>query len=158
MSRMQLTQGLRRSADLFGDRVATIMGDRRSTWREVENRVARLATGLHGLGAQRGDRIVILALNSDRYIDAYYAILWAGCVAVPLNTRWVWAEIAHALSDSEPSLILYDAHFAHLAPELAKTCPSSPWMVQVMAARVSTRSSRRTIRCLMRAPAATISR
>lgn len=123
MSRLQLTQGLRRSADLFGDRVAAIMGDRRSTWREIENRVARLAAGLRGLGAQRGDRIVILALNSDRYVDAYYAILWAGCVAVPLNTRWVWAEIAHALSDSEPSLILCDAHFAHLVPELAKTCP-----------------------------------
>jgi long-chain acyl-CoA synthetase len=123
MSHMQLTQGLRRSADLFGDRVAAIMGGRRSTWRDIGSRVARLAAGLLGLGARRGDRIVILALNSDRYIESYYAILWAGCIAVPLNTRWAWAEIAHALSDSEPSLILIDAHFGHLAPELAKTCP-----------------------------------
>lgn len=123
MSAQRLTQGLRRSADLHGGRTATVMGERRLDWRETGDHVARLAAGLRALGARPGDRIAILALNSDRYFQAYYAILWAGCIAVPLNTRWAWPETAFALADSEPRLALIDQHFAGLADQIAQSCP-----------------------------------
>ncbi|MBB6125302.1 class I adenylate-forming enzyme family protein [Sphingobium subterraneum] len=118
---MQLTQGLRRSARLYGERPATIFGERTTSWSELAQQVAPLAGALRAKGAKKGDRIAILALNSDRYILAYYAIAWAGCVAVPFNTRWAPAELDEAIRDSLPSIIIVDRVFAEQGRMLAAT-------------------------------------
>jgi long-chain acyl-CoA synthetase len=120
---MHLTQGLRRAAQIGPNRVATIQGDRRRTWAEVLDRVARLAAGLSALGVERGDRVGVLALNSDRYLETYYAIAWAGAVAVPCNTRWSAAEHLYGFRDSGTSLLLVDNTFAPLAAQLAAELP-----------------------------------
>ena len=64
---MYLTQGLHRAVQQYPDRPMTIHGDRVRTAAEVHDRVARLAGALRGLGVGDGDRVAILALNSDRY-------------------------------------------------------------------------------------------
>lgn len=115
---MQLTQGLRRAAQLFPSNTSTVFGARRRTYAETANRVARLAAGLVALGAKPGDRVALLGLNSDRYMEATYAVLWAGCVVVPSNTRWAPAEHAYAFEDSAPTLLLVDAEFAEMARHL----------------------------------------
>ena len=115
---MRLTLGLQQSAAHYPKRVATIFENRRRTYAEVLDRVTRFAGGLAALGAKPGDRIAILALNSDSYFEAYYAILWAGCLAVPCNTRWAPAEHFAALADSEPTLLLVDQHFAQMIAAL----------------------------------------
>ena len=71
---MGLTQCIHRAAQVRGNRVATIAGDRRRTWSEVADRVARFAGALKKLGAVRGTRIAILGLNSDRYFECFFAI------------------------------------------------------------------------------------
>jgi long-chain acyl-CoA synthetase len=115
---MRLTMGLQQSARHYPTRIATIFEDRRRTYAEVLDRVARFAGGLVALGAKPGDRIAILALNSDAYFEAYYAVLWAGCLVVPCNTRWAAAEHAAALADCEPSYLLVDQHFVPIVAEL----------------------------------------
>ncbi|MEJ8847609.1 long-chain-fatty-acid--CoA ligase [Variovorax rhizosphaerae] len=115
---MQITQSLRRSAQLFPRRTSTVYGDRRRTWSETTNRVARLAGGIAAMGVQPGERVMILASNSDRYIETVYAVIWAGCVVVPANTRWAPGEHAYALQDSAPTLFLVDQDFVELARKL----------------------------------------
>jgi long-chain acyl-CoA synthetase len=115
---MRLTMGLQQSASHHPTRIATIFENRRRTYAEIIDRVARFAAGLVALGAKPGDRIAILALNSDAYYEAYYAILWAGCLAVPCNTRWAAAEHLAALADCDPCLLLIDQHFVHIVAEL----------------------------------------
>ena len=109
---MQLTQGLRRNMALYGERVATICGDRVLSWNELVHRVERLAGCLGRVGAREGDRIAILDANSDHYIAAYYAIAWAGCISVPFNTRWALAEIDHAIDDAAPRIVFLGPAFA----------------------------------------------
>ncbi len=53
---MNITQGLRRVLQTNPLGTATVDGDRRRSWREVGDRVARLAGGLKGLGLKTGDR------------------------------------------------------------------------------------------------------
>jgi long-chain acyl-CoA synthetase len=115
---MRLTLGLKQSAAHYPTRAATIFENRRRSYAEVLDRVSRLAAGLVAMGAKPGERIAILALNSDAYIEAYYAILWAGCLAVPCNTRWAAAEHLAALADCEPSLLLIDQHFVPIVAAL----------------------------------------
>ena len=96
---MNTTHGLRRALQINPNGLATVFGARRRNWREVGERVARLAAGLRSLGANPGDRVAILSLNSDRYLELYLATAWAGAVIVPLNIRWSPLENEDALRD-----------------------------------------------------------
>ena len=66
---MYLTQGLHRAVQQRPDQAMTIFGERRRTYREVADRVARLAGALRELGVREGDRVAMLSLNSDRYSE-----------------------------------------------------------------------------------------
>lgn len=117
---MNITQGLRRVLATDPSTLATIDGDRRRTWREVGDRVARLASGLHALGIKHNDRVAVLMLNSDRYLELYLGIAWAGAVIVPTNVRWSEAEILDSLLDCRASALVVDSAFAAMGVSLAK--------------------------------------
>ena len=122
---MRLTQTLTAAHQLRKDNVATVYGQRSRTWSDVAGRVARAAGGLKAAGVQPGDRVAILAFNSDLYIEALFAIAWMGAVAVPLNTRWAVAENIYALNDSESCVLIVDDAFAEMVAELRTECPLS---------------------------------
>jgi len=106
-----LTQLIRTNVQRHGDKPATRYSGRERTWRAVQDRVARLAAGLHGLGVGEGDRVAVLALNSDRYFEFYFGVSWAGGVFVPVNTRLAPAEFIHWLNDSGSQVLFVDDHF-----------------------------------------------
>ena len=108
---MRLTQFLNSAADTFHNKIASIDGDRQHTWSEWRDRMARLAAALRGLGMTEGDRVAILALNSDRYTEYLYAVWWAGGAVVPMNTRWSAAENAYSLNDSGAQILFVDRNF-----------------------------------------------
>ncbi len=105
---MQLAQTLRRSALLYPNQPALIEGDVRYTWREFADRVARLAGGLIGLGLAPGDRVAMLADNSHRYVEFFFAVFWAGGIAVPINTRWAAPEVRFAIDDCGARILIAD--------------------------------------------------
>jgi acyl-CoA synthetase (AMP-forming)/AMP-acid ligase II len=126
---MQLTQGLHRSLQTTPDGIATIFGGRVRTFREQADRVARLAGGLRALGVGVGDRVGILAFNSDRYAEYLLAVPWAGGVLNPVNIRWSPAEIAYSLNDSGTRCLLIDDSFVATAEVLRQECPDLRWLV-----------------------------
>jgi len=69
---MFITQTLRRAVQTNAKGTATICGERNQTWAQLQERVARLAGALQELGVGRGDRVAILALNSDRFVEYIY--------------------------------------------------------------------------------------
>jgi long-chain acyl-CoA synthetase len=115
---MYLTQGLHRALQCRPDRVATICGDRRHSYRQYVDRVARLAAALRALGMAAGDRIGMLALNSDRYLEFFYGTWWGGGAVNPINIRWSPAEIAYSLDDCDTRILLVDEQFKGVAAEL----------------------------------------
>ncbi|MEW6471096.1 MAG: long-chain fatty acid--CoA ligase [Actinomycetota bacterium] len=121
---MYLTQALHRSVQQTPDAPATIFGDRVRSFAEQHDRVARLAGALRRLGVEPGDRVAMLALNSDRYTDYLYATPWADAVLNPVNTRWSEAEMAYAVDDCETKVLFVDATFADRGRALEEHCPS----------------------------------
>jgi acyl-CoA synthetase (AMP-forming)/AMP-acid ligase II len=113
-----LTQSLHRNLQQNPDRPATIYRDRVRTVAESADRIARLAAALTGLGVQRGDRVGILALNSDRYQEYFYAVPWIAAAMNPVNIRWSPAEIAYSLVESGTKVLLVDDAFAPMIPTL----------------------------------------
>ena len=121
---MHLTQGLHRSLQQRANELATVFGGRRQTWRTLAERVARLAGALVSNGLKPGERVAVIALNSDRYLEAFYAVAWAGGVIVPGNTRWALGEHAYGLTDAGVRFLLVDATFAGLIAPLRQACPA----------------------------------
>ncbi len=119
-----LTQSLKRAAQVRANGTATLCGTRRRNWAESVERVARAAAGLRQLGVSEGDRVGILALNSDRYFESYYAVPWAGAIMLPLNTRLTAADLAYMLNDSEALVLCLDEAFIDLLPGLREYCPT----------------------------------
>ncbi len=120
---MNITYGLRRTLQLNPDGLATAFNGRRRNWGEVGDRVARLAAGLLAGGAGPGDRIAMLATNSDRYLEYYLATAWAGLVSVPLNVRWSAREVEEAMRDCQPVLLMLDRGYLELAGALKQALP-----------------------------------
>ena len=119
----QITQLLRRALQTAPRRIATEHLDRTRDWTAFCERVQRLAAALGGMGLAAGDRVGVLALNSDRYLECLFACPWGGFVVVPINTRLAVREIAFWLSDSECSALLVDEHFAEVAGGLRAELP-----------------------------------
>jgi long-chain acyl-CoA synthetase len=117
---MYLTQGLRRALQGHPERIATICGERQHTYRQYADRVARLGHALQGLGMGAGERVGMLALNSDRYLEFFYGTWWGGGAVNPVNIRWSAAEIAYSLDDCDTRILLVDEQFKGLAGELRR--------------------------------------
>ena len=116
---MSVTYGLHRWALLERNAPALMFEDRKRTWFELKERVARLAGGLREIGIRRGDRVAVLSLNQDRYFELYLAVAWAAAVIVPLNIRWSALENEDALSDSRASLLVVDSAFARMGATIS---------------------------------------
>jgi long-chain acyl-CoA synthetase len=120
---MNLTAGLRKSASFRGQATALVSGDVRLTHEEMRDRVARLASSFRKLGIRPGDRIAILATNGNHYVECYFATLWAGGVAVPVNSRFSLPEMIDQIMDAEPSVLVCDGPFLETAMQVAESCP-----------------------------------
>ncbi|MGO9702690.1 MAG: acyl-CoA synthetase [Xanthobacteraceae bacterium] len=117
--RLQLTHSLHRQLQQQPSTTASVFRGRRRTWKQLADRASRLAAALQGLGLQRRDRVGMLALNSDIYLEYMLGTWWAGGALNPVNIRWSPAEIAFSLDDCETRVLLIDKHFATLGAELS---------------------------------------
>ncbi len=115
---MQLTSVIRRAAQANSKGMATIYKDRQQTWPEFVERVAKLAGALQKAGMKKGDRVGMLALNSDRYLEYIFGVLWGGGVIVPMNLRWTPDENAYSIDDSGTEIILVDENYTGMVPAI----------------------------------------
>jgi long-chain acyl-CoA synthetase len=120
---MQATQMLTQAVALSRDREATISAGRVRTWGEIGERVPRIASALRSLGLERGDKIAVLAMNSDRYLEMFFAAPWAGAALAPLNIRWSTAENEYAVRDAGAKFLLVDDNYVSQAMDLKSRCP-----------------------------------
>ncbi|MGW0005441.1 acyl-CoA synthetase [Nocardia grenadensis] len=104
-----------RRARLSPDQVALTFGGRTTTYRELDDRVTRLAHGLRGLGVGSGDRVALLSANHPAYLEALFATGLLGATFVPLNARLTAAEIEYALRDCGASVLIHSTATADIA-------------------------------------------
>jgi acyl-CoA synthetase (AMP-forming)/AMP-acid ligase II len=103
---------VRRDRDLSKIAVIDLGGEespREFTYAQLDSMAKGVARALASRGYTRGDRIAILSANRAEYLAAYYGILRAGLVAVPVNFKFPRATIQFILQDSGAKLLFCDA-------------------------------------------------
>jgi acyl-CoA synthetase (AMP-forming)/AMP-acid ligase II len=109
---------LRYAEQQYPQRTAVVCGEVRFTYEQFAERVARLAGALRKAGMQSGDRVAFLSTNCHRLLEAYYGVIEAGAVLLPLNIRLAPQELAFVLNDSGARVLFYQKRFVELVEGL----------------------------------------
>src|SRR5271168_3291741 len=86
-------------------RTAVVCNDQRYTYAQFAERSRHLAGALLQSGVQPGDRVAFLSTNCHRLLEAYYGVLEAGGVLLPLNIRLAASELGYILQDSGATVL-----------------------------------------------------
>jgi len=81
------------------------------TWKEMNERVNRLANALVSRGVGPGDMVVQWMMNSINWLEVYLGIVRTGACAVPLNFRFTANDFWYCIKVSEPKAIILDSEF-----------------------------------------------
>lgn len=99
---------LRSTAARVPDRDALVFEGTRRTYRELDEEVDRVARVLIERGVRPGDRLALLAPNSDRFVVTFYAAHRAGAIFVPVNPASAGPEVEYIVRDSGASVLVFD--------------------------------------------------
>lgn len=102
---MNLANNLENSAFYFPERPAILEGDREISYLEFNQEANRVATGLMGLGIQRGDHVALCAPSSYHWLACYFGVLKAGAIAVTLPSTLTPSELTLLLDDARPRVL-----------------------------------------------------
>lgn len=105
---------LRYAEQQYPQRTAVACGKERFTYAQFAERVGRLAGALRKAGVRAGDRVAFLSTNCHRLLEAYYGVVEAGAVLLPLNIRLAPQELAYILNDAGARVLFLQSHFLEL--------------------------------------------
>jgi long-chain acyl-CoA synthetase len=118
---MDLKAMLANTAGRLAGKTAIIMKDRRVSFARIEADSNRVANALIKMGVKKGDRVATLQASNPEFVIIFFGILKAGCIAVPLDSRYVPDELTHIFNDCRPSvLFIEDPPLESLMPALGE--------------------------------------
>ena len=95
---------------LFSPEKEIIYRDKiRLNYRDLHERINRLANGLHDLGVTRGDNIAIFEYDSHRYLECFFAIPMMGAVLQPVNYQLSPDQIVYTLNHAKVRIIIVNS-------------------------------------------------
>ena len=112
-----MTAYLRAWARETPDRPVIVYYGYELTFAELDEASDRFAGFLEREGLGVGDRVAVFLANCPQFLIAFYGILKAGCVHVPINPMFKEAELAFELEDTEPRVVVA---FEELLPLLER--------------------------------------
>ncbi|MDK2876226.1 MAG: hypothetical protein PWQ22_636 [Archaeoglobaceae archaeon] len=96
----------------------------RYTYRDMYERVHRLANALASLGVKKGTRVAVLDWDSHRYLECYFAIPMMGAVLHTVNVRLSPDYILYTMNHAEDEVVLVYKDFVPLVEKIADKLPT----------------------------------
>ena len=91
---------------------------KRWSYAQIYERVNRLAKGLKDLGVQKGDRIGMLQVNCNQYMEAYFASAKVGAIFVPLNFRAKAEELSYVINNASAKVLFVGQRYLEMIHEI----------------------------------------
>jgi long-chain acyl-CoA synthetase len=114
-----LAQNLADASKRYGDRLAIKLGATEIRYRTLDSAASSVARLLGDMGVRPGDRVGVMLPNVPQFAIAYYGILRAGGVVVPMNVLLKEREVEHYLGDSQAKAVFAWHEFAQPARAVA---------------------------------------
>jgi len=106
------------------DKLALACGPERVTFGELGRRLRAVAGNLVQAGLRPGDRVVLYLPNCVEFVEAFFAVLAAGGIPIPVTTRLTLREVSYFCDDSSAAmLICHEAQTAGVATEIVPNRP-----------------------------------
>lgn len=118
-------------ADRLPDELAIVQGDRRESWREFDDRSARIAGALHELGVGPGATVASYLYNCPEYLEIAYAAFKLRAIPVNANFRYVDDELVYILDDAQAEVLVFHGSLGERVARVRERLPLLKAVVQV---------------------------
>src|ERR1035437_5297368 len=108
-------------------------GDEKLSYAGLRDSVLRSAAAWQAMGLKPGQRVVVFAPDSTDWVVAYLGVLWAGGVALGINSRLPMTDLAPILVESEVSALWCEDEHVHLIRDMVARLTPAPHIVVVYA-------------------------
>jgi len=112
------------NARVYGQEVALIFGNQRLTYAQYVERGRRLGSALHRLGMRSQDRVSILGMNSQSYLEFYAACELSGYIAATVNFRLAPPEVQYIVADAAPKVLIFESQYTETIDRIRGQLPS----------------------------------
>ena len=122
---------LRRAAQIYPHRLASVYGERQFTWGETWDRCVAVASALQQKGIGQGDTVAILCANLPEMFEAHFAVPMTGAVLNAINIRLDAATVQFILEHGEAKLFLVDREFGPVAEQALAGMTQPPEVIHI---------------------------
>jgi acyl-CoA synthetase (AMP-forming)/AMP-acid ligase II len=99
-------------ADVVPDQTAVVQGERRVSWRDYEQRAARLAQAILDADIRAGGKVGMYLYNSPEYCETNFAALKMRCVPINVNYRYLDNELLYLLDNADIEALVFHTSLA----------------------------------------------
>ncbi|MEV0059991.1 acyl-CoA synthetase [Nocardia sp. NPDC050718] len=117
------------AVDAVPDRVAVICGDRRVTYRELDERANRLAHHLASRGVGKGDHVGVYSRNSIEAIETMIATYKLRAISVSVNFRYTADEVRYIVDNADLVALIHERRYSDI---VADVMPHTPKLSDVV--------------------------
>ena len=118
-------------SDVIPDRKALICGNIERTWREYDDRAARLATLLSKNGLGDDSKVGLYLHNSNEYLEAQYSVFKIKGVPINVNYRYKEDELVYLLDNADAEAVFYQGCYASQIESIKEKLPKVKVFIQV---------------------------
>jgi acyl-CoA synthetase (AMP-forming)/AMP-acid ligase II len=121
---MNTTDFLSIASAICPERDCIVFEGKRWTYSQTIERVNKLANVLAKIGVEKGDRIGMLQVNCNQYVEAYYASAKMGAIFVPLNFRAKADELNYMISNAEAKVLFVGDRYLDMVQGMLSQLPT----------------------------------
>jgi 3-oxocholest-4-en-26-oate---CoA ligase len=120
-----------RVVDAVPDRLALVAGERRLSYRELDDRATRVARHLEHAGIGHGAWVGILAYNRAEWLESMIGCFKARCVPINVNYRYVADELRYLFDNADLEALVYEAQFGARVASIRDDVPALRHLVRI---------------------------
>ncbi len=102
-----------KNADTIPDEIALVCGDNTKTWKEYDDRAARLATLLTSYGLGSDSKVSLYVHNSNEYLEAQYSAFKIEGVSINVNYRYKEEELIYLMDNSDSEAVFFQGCYGN---------------------------------------------
>jgi fatty-acyl-CoA synthase len=117
--------------DRLPEKTAQICGEQRTSFRQYDDRAARLAAALDAAGVGPGTKVAVYLFNCNEFLESVFAAMKLRAVPVNVNYRYLADELRYLLENSDAEVVVYHGALAERVESVRASLPRLRMLVQV---------------------------